>query len=57
MSEHIIFKDINWKDIAAKKHSGIKIESSSPLSSVQINYKIDEDYNEETYPQRLIAEW
>lgn len=25
--------------------------------SVQINYEIDEDYNEETYPSRLINQW
>lgn len=57
MSKHIIFKNTNWKEIAARQHTGIKIEDTSSTNSVQITYRIDEDYNEETYPKRLIGEW
>jgi hypothetical protein len=57
MSKHKIFKNINWKDIALKSHKGIKMNSSRKGSIVQINYKLDEDYNELTFPLKLISDW
>lgn len=45
MSQHKIFKNINWKDIASKSHRGIKNDFPERKSSVQLGTKIDEDYN------------
>lgn len=31
--------------------------SASKSSSIQINYKLDEDYNECTFPLKLVSDW
>ncbi len=38
------------------KGKGVRVDHVES-GSVQINYEIDEDYNEETYPSRLIGQW
>jgi hypothetical protein len=57
MSKHRIFKDINWKQIAEKTHKGIKVDEAQKGSSVQINYKLDSDYDELTFPMKLVSDW
>lgn len=57
MSQHKIFSKINWKDVAAKNHRGITNDYPEKRSSVQLSSKIDEDYNELTFPLKLVADW
>ncbi len=57
MSKHSIFKGINWEQIALRKNQGIKMQQISFSNGIQISYKVDEDYNEETFPKRVISGW
>ena len=38
-------------------YKGAIIEKSKSESIVQINYQIDEDYNESNYPDKKIIKW
>lgn len=57
MSQHKIFGKTNWKDVAAKTHRGISNDYPEKRSSAYLNSKIDEDYNEFTFPLKLVADW
>lgn len=57
MSEHNLFAGVDWKAISVRKHKGIQMGEMAPGGGVQIDYKIDEDYTEENYPERLVNGW
>lgn len=57
MSEHELFKKLDWGKIKQKQQPGIKMIEEASTPTVQINYEIDEDYTEETYPDKKIVGW
>jgi len=57
MSQHLLFKSLDWKKIQNRSHPGIKMENLSSKSPVQIDYPIDIDYNEENFHDRKIVGW
>jgi serine/threonine protein kinase len=56
MSRHRMFRETDWTLVGGRKGKGVRVDHVES-GSVQINYEIDEDYNEETYPSRLIGQW
>ncbi len=57
MSGHEVFKKLDWEKIGRKEQEGIEVLGEGSKPTVQINYEIDEDYTEETYPDKKIMGW
>ena len=57
MSNHPLFKGINWELLKNRKQPGVELEKNTNGNWLQLNYQIDQDYNEDTYPNNLVSGW
>lgn len=59
ITDHPLFDNINWRNVLLKKmHPSVQfVKEGSSLEWVQIDYKIDEDYNQVNYLDNRVEGW